>query len=60
MSLFMSTRDQNYFQEKLQSEMERRGVSALLLTQPESVFYATGYSLLDVKLHYPQKEQVCP
>ena len=43
MSLFMSTRDQNYFQEKLQSEMERRGVSALLLTQPESVFYATGY-----------------
>ncbi len=43
MKLFMPERDQSYFQEKLQAEMEARGVAALLLTQPESVFYATGY-----------------
>lgn len=40
---FMDTRDQLYFQTKLQTEMEREGLDALILTQPESVFYATGF-----------------
>lgn len=41
--LFMESRPQVFFQNKLQAEMEKRGLSALILTQPESVFYATGF-----------------
>ena len=40
---FTKTRDQHYFQEKLQRAMEAEGFGALLLTEPESVFYATGF-----------------
>lgn len=40
---FMDTRNQSEFQNRLQAEMERRGMDALILTQPESVFYATGF-----------------
>ncbi|HIY21041.1 MAG TPA: Xaa-Pro peptidase family protein [Candidatus Flavonifractor merdigallinarum] len=40
---FTKTRDQSYFQEKLQRAMDRHNLGALILTQPEAVFYATGF-----------------
>ena len=35
-------RNQIEFQEKLQAQMEKEGMDALLLTKPESIYYATG------------------
>ncbi len=35
-------RNQREFQEKLQAQMEKEGMDALLLTKPESIYYATG------------------
>lgn len=37
-------RNQLEFQEKIQAEMEKEGLDALLLTRAESIFYATGYA----------------
>lgn len=39
----METRNQAEFQSKLQAEMEKENIDVLILTQPESVFYATGF-----------------
>lgn len=35
-------RNQREFQEKLQAQMEKEDVDVLLLTRPESIYYATG------------------
>lgn len=35
-------RNQREFQEKLQAQMEKEGFDALLLTKPESIYYAAG------------------
>lgn len=40
----IAQRNQIEFQEKLQTEMERYGFDALVLTNAESIFYATGYA----------------
>lgn len=40
---FMQTRNQSQFQEKIQRKMERNKIDALILTTPESIFYATGF-----------------
>jgi len=39
----MKTRCQKDFQEKLQVEMKKAKIDALILTSPENIFYATGY-----------------
>jgi Xaa-Pro dipeptidase len=38
----MLIREQNLIQEKLQVQMEKSGLDAMILTAPESVYYATG------------------
>ena len=38
----MLKRNQKEFVEKLQAQMEKEGMDALLLTKPESIYYATG------------------
>ena len=40
---FMDQRPQEDFQKKIQGSMELNALNALLLTSPESIFYATGY-----------------
>lgn len=38
----MLKRNQKEFVEKLQAQMEKEGMDAILLTKPESIYYATG------------------
>ncbi len=40
----LKERNQLEIQKKLQDEMKRRGLDALVLTSPETVYYATGYA----------------
>lgn len=37
-------RNQKEIQEKLQEEMEKRGIDVMLITTPEAVFYCTGFA----------------
>ncbi len=41
--LFFPTRDQKQFQAKLQAQMAKDGLDALILTTPENIMYATGF-----------------
>lgn len=42
----LAKRDQNWFCNKLQTEMKKQGLGYLILQSPSNVFYATGYSPL--------------
>lgn len=37
-------RNQKEIQEKLQNAMADKGLSGLVLTRPESIYYCTGYA----------------
>lgn len=40
----LKTRNQKEVQKKLQDEMKKQGFDALILTQSDSIYYATGYA----------------
>lgn len=42
--MLLAMRDQSEIQAKIQNEMQVEGIGALILTRPESIFYATGYA----------------
>jgi len=43
-AFMLKTRNQIEIQQKLQKEMGEQGIDALILTNPDSVYYATGYA----------------
>ena len=49
-----SQREQLLFQEKLQTEMQRAGMDALIVTEPSAIYYATGHlSSLQARANIP-------
>ncbi len=40
----LKNRDQKLIQAKLQAEMQKQGIDALILTSPDGIYYATGYA----------------
>ena len=40
----MLKRNQKEFQEKLQAQMEKQGLDAMIITSPENIYYCTGHA----------------